>query len=271
LLFYQAYAIVFLKVNKNKKNIMSERFTEKPVPATYSTPEIPGNIDRVKTKFDDIADKLMAYTENLEPIEQLETMRGFVSQLLEDAESGSIKNSAGESYSRDDIEQQLIKFVEGMDNPSNEHGESTNPLMFIPRADGLRSAFLKLANDEAAYRSLREAVIELKRSHTGVKRQEVAEHESTESLRESVSKNLSEVAIAEAFEHDSSPEIGLFNGLSQEAQSEIKTLRSIEERHGKSHRDKEFAQAAQDKRDAFSYMQSLSDEAKQFLHESDQP
>jgi len=116
-------------------------------------------------KFDVIADRLGELTEGQNPAEQLESMNGFIGALMQDVDRGGVKknNGEGDPYSRDEIEAQLIKFVDALNNPTNEQGEQVDPLQFIPRSEGLRALFLGLASKDTAP-ALVQALTELKRN-----------------------------------------------------------------------------------------------------------
>lgn len=239
---------------------MSERFTEAPVSAPNSTPQ---QIE-VPTDIQDQIDKAQA--EKMSGLEQRQETKGSFSvgqevTVLRNGKDGGPNYTEGgwtvTGFLNDEHDSIMVsKEIDGEvydKSVAREGLEALNPVVNAEKEP--------LGTTE-------KAIADIAIEDVGIKNPTRKINENAQVFEPGEIRKLMEAdRKARAFEPG---EIDIFNGLSQEAQSEIKTLRSIEARHGQSHRDEDFAQAAQDKRDAFSYKQSLSDEAKQFLHESKQ-
>jgi len=106
------------------------------------------------------ADQLVALANEADPESQLDLMRQFVGDVYTRAETGDITNGReGEDhvvYTPDILDAQLKEMVKTLNTPDDE----TNPLMRVPRADGLRPAFDKLLTSESTATALMKALEE---------------------------------------------------------------------------------------------------------------
>lgn len=175
-------------------------------PSTAPTPNKPAMIEmpdwnKQKSEQVETAESLIGDAENLDLDAQgrLELMTGFLDSIEALARSGDIKNGSGESYSLDKVREQLSELVQELNSPT----EGLNPMLLIPRSNGLRSTIDSLLKHESTASALIDAIT--------ARGMEVAgKLKTVESLGD---KALDVVGIADPAERAANPLAELTRGL----------------------------------------------------------
>lgn len=202
-----------------EKPLFTDKTPDKPATAPRELIEVP-DWNKQKSEQVETAESLTTEAENLDVQGRLELMTGFLDSIEALAGSGDLKKGSGESYSLDEIREQLDQLVKELNNPT----EGVNPLMLVTRSNGLRPTIDSLLTHESTASALIGAII--------ARGMEVAgKLKTVESLSE---EELDVVGIADPGERVANPLVELTKNLDI---SDIQVLRS-------------YAEALQSKRDA---------------------
>lgn len=205
-----------------EKPLFTDKTPDKPATAPRGLIEMP-DWNKQKSEQVETAESLIGDAENLDLDAQgrLELMTGFIESIEALARSGDLNKSSGESYSLDEIREQLDQLVKELNNPT----EGVNPLRLVTRSNGIRSTIDSLLKHESTASALIDAI----NARGGM---EVAgKLKTVESLGDKV---FDVVGIADPAEKVADPLAELTRNLDV---SDIQVLRS-------------YAEALQSKRDA---------------------
>ena len=249
LLFYQAYAIVHLKVIKNKYMSPEHNTPQEPAP-TEKMITVPDwdkeSIKENEVSFLSDASEIIANAEGTDPLEVRTSIESLLSNVNASVQRGEIVGSQG-VYDTEMVVKQLKAFVE----VANKPGSGESPYMRITKSGDLRQAFVDLGTNEATGARLVDAVMLY-----------VEAYERKQKQRTDIADTaLEATGVAQPESEDVSP----FSNLDLESQQDVLNIRTAQANYDQSVREKDFSQAARDKEELFALKRDASAGAKKFL------
>ena len=197
---------------------------------------------------------LIAEAEDLDPLERVKLLTGFLDDIEALTLRGELTNSRGEPYSLDVIRANMSVLVKELNNPTG-----VDALRLMPRSNGLRQAVEDLLRNEATAGAFMESIN--LRSMEASSRLVAAEDlgETALNVAGIKSPNINSVKTVESADTDA------FNALAIDVQDEIRLYRQAQQYKRESERSKDFAQAADDGRYLYDVRNGLSPSAKEHL------
>lgn len=202
-----------------EKPPFAEPSPDKPATAPRELIEVP-DWNKQKPEQVELAESLTTEAESLDAQGRLELMTNFIDGIEALARSGDLKSSMGESYSLDNVREQLSELVQELNSPT----EGLNPMLLITKAHGLRQTINSLLTHESTASALIDAI-------TARSMEVAGKLKAVESLGD---KALDVVGIANPAEKMTNPLAELTRNLDV---NDIQALRS-------------YTEALQSKRDA---------------------